>query len=84
MLEAKINNFLFKTPIFPESGSGKHFQASGMRAIDSPHKITPRESIFREKSKFFDFASINTPFFLESGSGKRFHASRCAQSMFLA
>ena len=26
---------------FPESGSGKkHFQASGMRAVDFPHKIT--------------------------------------------
>jgi hypothetical protein len=26
---------------FPESGSGKHFHAARMRAIDSPHKITP-------------------------------------------
>ena len=38
---------------FPEPG--KRFQASVMRAIDSLHKITPRESIFHEKSKFFDF-----------------------------
>jgi hypothetical protein len=25
---------------FPESASGKHFQASGMRATDFPHKIS--------------------------------------------
>ena len=39
----------FKSPIFPESGSGKLFRAFGMRAIDSPHKITSRGTIFRKK-----------------------------------
>jgi hypothetical protein len=34
---------------FPESGSGKRFQSSRMRSIDSPHKITLL--IFR-KNKF--------------------------------
>src|SRR4051812_7453192 len=29
---------------FFDSGSEKRFQASGMRAIDSPHKFTPRKS----------------------------------------
>jgi hypothetical protein len=43
----KMRNFASKTQFFPESGSGKHFQGSGMRAIDSPHKITPRGVIFR-------------------------------------
>ena len=33
---------------FPESGSRKHFHASGMHAIDSPHKITPIGIIFRK------------------------------------
>ena len=31
-----------KPNFFSESGPGKHFQGSGIRAIDSPHKITPR------------------------------------------
>src|SRR3569833_2186520 len=39
---AKNNEIRFKTQFFPKSGSEKHFQDSGMRAIDSPHKITPR------------------------------------------
>jgi hypothetical protein len=43
----KTTNFASKTQFFPESGSGKHFQGSGMHAIDSPHKITPRGVIFR-------------------------------------
>jgi hypothetical protein len=29
--------------------SGKRFQASGMRAIDSPYKFTPRKIIFRQE-----------------------------------
>jgi hypothetical protein len=34
-----------KTQFFPESR--KHFLGSGIRVIDSPHKITPRVVIFR-------------------------------------
>jgi hypothetical protein len=34
---------------FPESGSGERFYASGMHAIDSPHKITPIGVKFRKK-----------------------------------
>ena len=71
-IEAKIQHVL----IYPESGSGKRFQASRMRAIDSPHEITPRNMILREKfQKFFDFR-FNTHIYLpESGSRKHFHAS---------
>jgi hypothetical protein len=37
----KMFDFRLNTPtIFPESGSRKRFHASGMRAIDSSHKIT--------------------------------------------
>jgi hypothetical protein len=40
-----------------ESWSRKYFQASRMRAIDSPHEITPRNMILREKfQKFSIFA----------------------------
>ena len=40
---------------FPESGSGKHFQASGICAIDFPHKIIPIWIIFRIfENKFSD------------------------------
>ena len=35
---------------FPESGPRKHFHASGMRAIDSPHKITRKKSLFERKN----------------------------------
>jgi hypothetical protein len=35
-------DFRFNThPYFSESGLRKHFHASGMRAIDSPHDFTP-------------------------------------------
>jgi hypothetical protein len=38
----KFSCFRFNTDsYFPESGSGKHFQASGVREIDFSHKITP-------------------------------------------
>ena len=34
---SKMSDFRFNTPTpSPESGSGKHFQDSGVRAIDSP------------------------------------------------
>jgi hypothetical protein len=40
-----------------------------MRAIDSPHEITPRNMILREKfEKFSIFASIHTPISLNQGS----------------
>src|SRR3569833_4236469 len=50
-IEAKIRKCLSFASIhpFPESGSGKHFHASGMRGIDFPYKITPRGSFFRKK-----------------------------------
>src|SRR3569833_814013 len=47
-------DFRFNTHIyFPESGSRKRFQGSGMRAIDSPHKITPRRSLVNKISTRF-------------------------------
>jgi hypothetical protein len=53
---------LIHIPRFPESG--KRFQASGMRAIDSPHKFTPKKVIVRQKIKEFSiFASIHTLWF---------------------
>jgi hypothetical protein len=39
ILREKFQNFTYI--YFPESGSRKHFHASGMRAIDFSHKITP-------------------------------------------
>jgi hypothetical protein len=67
-------------PYFPESGLGKHFQASGMRAIDFPHEITSRKMILREKFKKFSiFASIHTSIFLNQGS--LFKRWKCAQSI---
>jgi hypothetical protein len=58
---------------FPESRSGKHFYTSAMRAINFPHKITPRKMILRQESQTFStFASIQNTHFPESGSGKRF------------
>ena len=46
VFEAKM--VIFKKPKF-FSASGKHFQDSGMRAIDSPHKIRGNRVIFRKK-----------------------------------
>jgi hypothetical protein len=43
---------------FPESG--KHIQDSGIRAPDSPHKITPKGVIFRKKI----FEKITTLFWV--------------------
>ena len=37
-----------KIYIFPESGSGKHFHASAMRAIDFSHDFTPKNDLFRK------------------------------------
>ena len=69
--------------IFPESGSRKHFQDSGMRAIDSPHETTPRNMILREKFQIFSiFASIHTSISLNQGQGSIFKLWECAQSIF--
>ena len=44
---SKFFDFRFNTHIyFPESGSRKHFHASGMRAIDFSHDFTPNSVIF--------------------------------------
>jgi hypothetical protein len=52
----KMTIFASKTQFFPESGSRKHFQDSGMRTIDSPHKITSYGVVFEKiLRKFFDF-----------------------------
>ena len=68
---------------FPESGSEKHFQASEMRAIDSPHKITPRKMILRQETQNFSiFASIHTYISLNQGQGSIFKLRECAQSIF--
>ena len=49
-----VFDFRFNThTYFPESGSGKRFQASGMRTIDSSHKISPHRVIFEKKKKLF-------------------------------
>ena len=55
----KMFDFRFNTPTtFPESRSRKHFHASRMRAIDSPHKIRGNKVIFRKK--LFDDNSLQT------------------------
>src|SRR4051812_19800236 len=47
----KMFDFRFNIPtIFPESGSRKHFHASGVRAIYFSHFFTPRNAISK---KFF-------------------------------
>jgi hypothetical protein len=51
-------NFRFNNPIFPESGPGKHFPASVMCAIDSPHKITPRKSSKKIEKQNFQVQKI--------------------------
>src|SRR5690349_3325030 len=49
MKNSKFSYFRFNThSYFPESGSGKRFQASGMHAIDSSHKIRPNRVIFEK------------------------------------
>jgi hypothetical protein len=45
-----IFSFSLQNPFFTESGSGKRFHVPGIRAIDLPHKITPRGLIFRKIS----------------------------------
>ena len=72
MLDFRFNTHSY----FPESGSRKRFQGSGMRAIDLSHEITPRNMILREKfQKIFDFRFNTHIYFPDSGLGKRFQAS---------
>jgi hypothetical protein len=67
-------DFRFDThSYFHESGSRKHFQDSGMRAIDSPHEII--YDFEGEISKFFDFRFNTHIYFPESRSRNHFHAS---------
>jgi hypothetical protein len=54
-----------------------------MRAIDSPHKITPRKVILRQETQNVSiFASIHTSIFLNQGQGSIFTLRECAQSIF--
>jgi hypothetical protein len=83
----KIQNFHIFASIqnthFPESESGKHFQASGMRVIDFSHKITPREMILRQETQNCSiFASIHTTISLNQDQGSIFTLRECAQSIF--
>ena len=51
----KIFRFSFQyTHLFPESGSKKHFHASGMRAIDFSHDFTSTRVIFVKINFFRD------------------------------
>jgi len=43
-----------KIYIFPESGSGKHFQFSAMRAIDFSHDFTPKNSKILSYNRIFE------------------------------
>ena len=71
-IEEKI--FRFNThSYFPESGSRKQFDVSGMRWINFSHKITLRTMILEEKCKIF--ASIQNIHFPKSGPRKHFQAS---------
>ena len=85
ILRQETQNFSIFASIhiyFPESGSGKHFQASGMHTIDSPHEITPGNMILREKFQHFSiFASIHTTISLNQGQGSIFKLRKCAQSI---
>ena len=54
-----------------------------MRAIDSPHKITPKKMILRQETQNVSiFASIRTSISLNQGQGSIFTVRECAQSIF--
>ena len=56
-------DFRFNTPIPSlNQGSGKHFYASALRAIDFSHDFTPKNDLFRKK--FFSKSSrkLDSPF----------------------
>ena len=78
ILEEKIQNFhifaSIKNTHFPESGSRKHFHASGMRAINFSPRNYPKKSVFRRKSEKFSRWNAVLPWF--SGSSLIFHASK--------
>ena len=60
--------------------SGKVFNVLEMRAIDSPHRKTPRQPFFRRKSEcWFIFASLHPAISLNQGSIFLFR--QCAQSI---
>jgi hypothetical protein len=60
---SKSFDFRFDThTYFPESGSRKHFQAYGMRAIDFSHDFTPNRVVF-VKINFFEMRLQSTPHF---------------------
>src|SRR6185437_8369344 len=64
----KMFDSRFNTPtIFPESGSRKHFHASGVRAIDFSHFFTPRTAISK---KFFFGRDLTLKWFPPPLSGK--------------
>jgi hypothetical protein len=44
----KMTNFASKTQFSPELGSGKHFHALAMRAIDISHDFTPKNDLFEQ------------------------------------
>ena len=58
----------------------KRFQALGMRAIDSPYKIIPRNMILRQKLKFVRF-SLHTFISLNQGQGSILKIRECVQSI---
>jgi hypothetical protein len=78
-----FQNLIFRsihTPRFTESG--KHFQAPETRAIDSPHKFTPRKSFSGRKSKNCRFSFQYThPDYLNQDQGSVFKLWKRAQSI---
>jgi hypothetical protein len=71
---SKMFDFRFNTPTpFSESGSGKHFQDSGMRGIDFSHKITPIKVIFKKISEQIFFRKMTS----KIGKIRVFFATPC-------
>ena len=72
--------FTFTSILYPESGSRKHFQASGMGAIDFPHKITPKWVISGRKN-FGTYALRPPPLPKFGGGAKRISAKNFLPSL---
>ena len=72
-----------KSNFFSESGPGKHFQGSGIRAIDSPHKITLRKINFRVPKNHKDLLFLANPVLISLNQGQRsvLKVRECAQSI---
>src|SRR3569833_1026718 len=82
-VDSKICIFSLEFKTLISLNYGQHFQASGMRAIDFPHEITPRNMILRQKFQNVSiFASIHTSISLNQGQGSIFTFRECAQSIF--